>query len=137
MPLGHTVNANIALVTGFSLHDDRSEAIRRGLEGFEFFGYALNSLVAHDQVPGRTTVWQEFQARRAPDSVDRKIAAAAEQGDAYASCIGTPEDAARYLRQMRDVGVDHRVQCRRHQTRRQYSYRTGHHRGNGVSQHRQ
>ena len=41
VPLGHTVNANIALVTGFSLHEDRAEAIRRGQEGFEFFGYAL------------------------------------------------------------------------------------------------
>ena len=106
VPLGHTVNANIALVTGFSLHEDRAEAIRRGQEGFEFFGYALNALVAHDQVPGRTDLWGEFQARRSPDSVERKIAAADEQGDAFASCIGTPADASRYLRQMRDVGVD-------------------------------
>ncbi len=106
VPLGHTVNANIALVTGFSVHEDRREAIRRGQEGFEFFGYALNALVAKDQVPGRTTVWQDFQAARTPDSVERRIAAAEEQGDDYASCIGTPDDAARYLRQMRDVGVD-------------------------------
>lgn len=106
VPLGHTVNANIALVTGFSLHDDRHEAIRRGQEGFEFFGYALNALVAHDQTPGRTTVWQEFQERRSPDSTERRIAAADEQGDEYASCIGTPADAARYLRQMQAVGVD-------------------------------
>ena len=106
VPLGHTVNANIALVTGFSLHEDRAEAIRRGQEGFEFFGYALNALVAHDQVPGRTDLWGEFQARRSPDSVERKIAAADEQGESFASCIGTPADATRYLRQMRDVGVD-------------------------------
>ena len=106
VPLGHAVNANIALVTGFSLHDDRPEAIRRGQEGFDFFGYALNALVAHDQVPGRTDLWGEFQARRSPDSVGRRIAAAAEQGSSFASCIGTPDDAGRYLRQMRDVGVD-------------------------------
>ncbi|HUS43501.1 MAG TPA: LLM class flavin-dependent oxidoreductase [Ilumatobacteraceae bacterium] len=106
VPLGHTVNANIALVTGFSLHEDRAEAIRRGQEGFEFFGYALNALVAHDQVPGRTDLWGEFQARRSPDSVERRIALADEQGDSFASCIGTPDDASRYLRQMRDVGVD-------------------------------
>ena len=106
VPLGHSVNANIALVTGFSLHHDRSEAIRRGQEGFEFFGYALNALVAHDQVPGRTDLWGEFQARRSPDNLERRIAAADEQGDSFASCIGTPADAHRYLRQMRDVGVD-------------------------------
>jgi alkanesulfonate monooxygenase SsuD/methylene tetrahydromethanopterin reductase-like flavin-dependent oxidoreductase (luciferase family) len=106
VPLGHAVNANIALVTGFSLHHDRGEAIRRGQEGFEFFAYALNALVAQDQVPGRTTVWQDFQARRSPDSVERRIAAADEQGHDYAACIGTPADATRYLRQMREVGVD-------------------------------
>ncbi len=98
VPLGHTVNANIALVTGFSLHEDRAEAIRRGQEGFEFFGYAVNALVAHDQIPGRTTLWDEFQARRSPDTIERKIAAADEQGDTFASCIGTPADASRYLR---------------------------------------
>jgi alkanesulfonate monooxygenase SsuD/methylene tetrahydromethanopterin reductase-like flavin-dependent oxidoreductase (luciferase family) len=106
VPLGHSVNANIALVAGFSLHHDRHEAIRRGQEGFEFFGYALNALVAQDQVPGRTTVWHDFQAQRSTDSVERRIAAADALGDSYASCIGTPADATRYLRDMRDVGVD-------------------------------
>ena len=106
VPLGHTVNANVALVTGFSLDNDRAEAIRRGQEGFEFFGYALNALVAHDQVPGRTDLWGEFQSRRAPDSTERRIAAAAEVDDTYASCIGTPADAQRHLRELRDVGVD-------------------------------
>jgi alkanesulfonate monooxygenase SsuD/methylene tetrahydromethanopterin reductase-like flavin-dependent oxidoreductase (luciferase family) len=106
VPLGHTVNANIALVTGFSLHEDRAVAIRRGQEGFEFFGYALNALVAHDQRPGRTDLWGEFQARRSPDSIDRHIAQAEALGDRYASCIGTPADARRHLRQMSEVGVD-------------------------------
>ncbi|MET0662279.1 MAG: LLM class flavin-dependent oxidoreductase [Ilumatobacteraceae bacterium] len=106
VPLGHTVNANIALVTGFSLHEDRAEAIRRGMEGFQFFGYALNALVAHDQRPGRTDLWGEFHARRAPDSVDRTITEAAALGDDYASCIGSPADAQRHLRQMSEVGVD-------------------------------
>jgi alkanesulfonate monooxygenase SsuD/methylene tetrahydromethanopterin reductase-like flavin-dependent oxidoreductase (luciferase family) len=106
VPLGHFVNPNIALVAGFSLHHDRGEAIRRGQEGFDFFGYALNALVAHDQVPGRTSLWQEFQARRSPDTVERRIAAADDLGERYASCIGTPADAARHLREMRDVGVD-------------------------------
>ena len=51
MPLGHAVNANIAMVSSFSVHRDRAEAIRRGHEGFEFFGYALNALVAQDACP--------------------------------------------------------------------------------------
>jgi hypothetical protein len=36
VPLGHSVNANIAMVSAFSLHSDREEAVRRGQEGFEF-----------------------------------------------------------------------------------------------------
>jgi alkanesulfonate monooxygenase SsuD/methylene tetrahydromethanopterin reductase-like flavin-dependent oxidoreductase (luciferase family) len=106
VPLGHTVNANIALVAGFSLHDDRAEAFRRGQEGFEFFGYALNALVAHDQVPGRTDLWGEFQARRDADAVEARIAAATAMGDDYAGCIGTPDDARRHLRGLADAGVD-------------------------------
>ena len=106
VPLGHSVNANIALVTGFSLHDDRAEAIRRGQEGFEFFGYALNALVAHDQRPGRTDLWGEYQTQRKPNSITDRIAYAAERDDTYASCIGTPADARRHLRAMSDAGVD-------------------------------
>ncbi len=106
VPLGHTVNANLALVTGFSLDHHRTEAIRRGLEGFEFFGYALNALVAHDQIPGRTSLWAEFQERRDPERTERRIAEAEEAGDSYASCIGTPADARRHLEQMAAAGVD-------------------------------
>jgi alkanesulfonate monooxygenase SsuD/methylene tetrahydromethanopterin reductase-like flavin-dependent oxidoreductase (luciferase family) len=106
VPLGHSVNANLALVTGFSLHEDRTEAIHRGQEGFEFFGYALNALVAHDQVPGRTDLWGEFQERRGPERTDRRIAEAEAAGDTYASCIGTPADAGRHLEEMAGAGVD-------------------------------
>lgn len=106
VPLGHTVNPNIALVAGFSLHEDRAEAVRRGREGFDFFGYALNALVAHDQVPGRTDLWGEFQALRGADATERHVAQALAAGDGYSSCIGTPADARRYLRDLADVGVD-------------------------------
>ena len=106
VPLGHTVNANIALVAGFSLHEERAEAIRRGQEGFEFFAYALNALVAHDQVPGRTDLWGEFQELRGSEGTERKIAKAEAAGGSYASCIGAPDDARRHLRDLADVGVD-------------------------------
>jgi alkanesulfonate monooxygenase SsuD/methylene tetrahydromethanopterin reductase-like flavin-dependent oxidoreductase (luciferase family) len=41
VPIGHRVNPNIAIVTGMSCHSDEAEAIRRGLDGFRFFGYSL------------------------------------------------------------------------------------------------
>jgi alkanesulfonate monooxygenase SsuD/methylene tetrahydromethanopterin reductase-like flavin-dependent oxidoreductase (luciferase family) len=106
VPLGHTVNPNLALVTGFSLHEDRAEAIQRGQEGFEFFGYALNALVAHDQIPGRTDLWGEFQAKRGADANADTLARAEAAGESYSSCIGTPDDARRHLTGLADAGVD-------------------------------
>jgi alkanesulfonate monooxygenase SsuD/methylene tetrahydromethanopterin reductase-like flavin-dependent oxidoreductase (luciferase family) len=106
VPIGHTVNANLAMVTGFSMHEDRATAIRNGQEGFEFFGYAMGALVATDQQPGRTSLWADFQENRDPKKVEAKVTAAVEAGDEYSGCIGTPEDARRYLRELAEVGVD-------------------------------
>jgi alkanesulfonate monooxygenase SsuD/methylene tetrahydromethanopterin reductase-like flavin-dependent oxidoreductase (luciferase family) len=105
VPLGHSVNANIAMVSAFSIHEDRAEAIRRGQEGFEFFGYALNALVAQDTVPGRTRLYPDFLKKRG-DKTDRLIAAAAEHNAGQAAGIGTPEDMRRHLRGFQEAGVD-------------------------------
>src|SRR5580692_12778465 len=104
VPLGHTVNANIAMVSNFSLHRDRAEAIRRGHEGFEFFGYALNALVAHDTVPGRTNLWGEYLKLRGTRT-EEIVALATGAGD-YASGIGTPADMRKHLRSFQDAGID-------------------------------
>jgi alkanesulfonate monooxygenase SsuD/methylene tetrahydromethanopterin reductase-like flavin-dependent oxidoreductase (luciferase family) len=95
-PIGHAVNPNVAMVTGFSVHRDREEAMRRGEDGFRFFGYAL----AHHYVfgthhPGRTDIWANFeQARPALPP------AGANRG------IGTPEDLRQHLRKFEAAGVD-------------------------------
>ncbi len=103
VPLGHSVNANIAMVSSFSIHHDRAEAIRRGHEGFEFFGYALNALVARDTVPGRTNLWGEYLALRGNRT--EELAAAANRAPAGAG-IGTPDDMRLHLRAFQESGVD-------------------------------
>jgi alkanesulfonate monooxygenase SsuD/methylene tetrahydromethanopterin reductase-like flavin-dependent oxidoreductase (luciferase family) len=105
VPIGHSVNPNIAMVTGFSVHRDRAEAIRRGQEGFEFFGYALNALVAHDTVPGRSTLWDDFQRDRG-DRTEEIVRQALGAGGEYSAGIGTPDDMRRHLRAFEAVGVD-------------------------------
>ena len=105
VPLGHRVNANIAMVSAFSIHRDRAEAIRRGQEGFEFFGYALNALVTQDRVPGRSKLWPEFQQRRG-DKTDRLVAAASRREAGQAPGIGTPEDMRRHLMGFEEAGMD-------------------------------
>ena len=103
-PIGHTVNANIAMVSNFSLHHDRDEAIRRGHEGFEFFGYALNALVAHDTVPGRTDMWGDYIKARGNRT--QEVIDAAKRADAIATGIGTPDDMRAHLRAFQNAGVD-------------------------------
>jgi alkanesulfonate monooxygenase SsuD/methylene tetrahydromethanopterin reductase-like flavin-dependent oxidoreductase (luciferase family) len=105
VPVGHSVNANIAMVSAFSVHRDRAEAIRRGQEGFEFFAYAIQALVARDTVPGRTRLWSDFIARRG-DRTDRLIAAAAEQHTFGQGGIGTPNDMRAHLKGFQDAGID-------------------------------
>jgi len=104
VPLGHSVNANIAMVSSFSLHHDRAEAIRRGHEGFEFFSYALRALVTHDTVPGRTNLWQEFQDLRGNRTDE--IVQASRNPATQAGGIGTPDDMRAHLVEYESAGVD-------------------------------
>jgi alkanesulfonate monooxygenase SsuD/methylene tetrahydromethanopterin reductase-like flavin-dependent oxidoreductase (luciferase family) len=94
VPIGHTVNANIAMVTGFSCHPDAAEARRRGLDGFRFFGYALGHFYLFGtHTAGRTDIWKSFESVR--DAMP-------EVGGG----IGTPDDMREHLRKFAAVGVD-------------------------------
>ena len=62
-PIGRTVNPTIAMVTGFSCHEDSATAVARGLEGFKFFGYALaHYYITGTHQPARTNIWEEFKS---------------------------------------------------------------------------
>lgn len=103
VPLGHRVNANIAMVSAFSIHPDRAEAIRRGQEGFEFFGYAINALVAQDTRPGRSRLWEEFQERKKAGNLTLGRDLNSAPG------IGTPEQLAEHIRNFEAAGVDQTI----------------------------
>jgi len=111
VPIGHAVNANIAMVSAFSVHPDRAEAVRRGQEGFEFFAYALRSLVTQDTMPGRTQIWQDFQKQRAeraaqPAERTEDLDDGVALDDERAPGIGTPQDFLEHARSFQDAGVD-------------------------------
>lgn len=109
VPIGHAVNANVAMVSAFSIHKDRAEAVRRGQEGFEFFGFALNALVAKATVPGRSRIWDDFQIMQG-DKQQRLAAAAGTPGDwQHAPGIGTPTDLAAHIREFQKAGVDQMI----------------------------
>jgi alkanesulfonate monooxygenase SsuD/methylene tetrahydromethanopterin reductase-like flavin-dependent oxidoreductase (luciferase family) len=96
VPIGHAVNPNIAMVTGFSLHHDRAEAARRGEDGFRFFGYALaHHYIFGEHKPGRTDIWANFEKSR-----PALPPAGANRG------IGTPDDLRQHLSAFEASGVD-------------------------------
>ena len=96
VPIGHAVNANIAMVTGFSVHPDAEEAKRRGEDGFKFFGYALaHHYIFGEHKPGRTDIWAAYEKARA---------ALPEAGAARG--IGTPEQLRAHLKSFEVSGVD-------------------------------
>jgi alkanesulfonate monooxygenase SsuD/methylene tetrahydromethanopterin reductase-like flavin-dependent oxidoreductase (luciferase family) len=104
VPLGHTVNANLAMVSAFSIHEDRAEAIRRGQEGFEFFFFAVNALVAQDARPGRSHLWDTFQRARGDRTA--RLIAGADDPSYQGAGIGTPDDMRTHLRAFQAAGVD-------------------------------
>uniref|UniRef100_UPI002ADE3546 LLM class flavin-dependent oxidoreductase n=1 Tax=Tepidiforma sp. TaxID=2682230 RepID=UPI002ADE3546 len=66
VPIGHTVNPNIAMVTSFSIHHDREEAFRRGFDGFKFFQFGLgHHYVFGHHKPGRTNIWENYERVKA------------------------------------------------------------------------
>lgn len=108
VPLGWSVNANLAMVSAFSMHEDRAEAIRRGQDNFEFFRYSQQKLVAEDFVPGHSNMWEEFKAKRG-DASDRLIQAALARAEYDGAGIGTPEDMRRHLARFQEAGVDQAI----------------------------
>jgi alkanesulfonate monooxygenase SsuD/methylene tetrahydromethanopterin reductase-like flavin-dependent oxidoreductase (luciferase family) len=103
VPVGHAVNPNIAMVTGFSCHRDADEARRRGTDGFRFFQFALGhhySFGTH--TPGRTDIWKKFVAVR--DQIGTDIF-----GFGGTGCIGTPDQLRATLRSFQASGVDQTI----------------------------
>ena len=96
VPIAQAVNPNIAMVTGFMCHDNAEEAARRGLEGFQFFGYALaHYYLFGGHVPGSTNVFESFQQNRG------LIPASPSNGG-----IGTPAQVRDHLCAFEATGVD-------------------------------
>src|SRR5882724_11768125 len=102
VPIGHAVNPNIAMVTGFSCHPDVAEAARRGNDGFRFFQFALaHHYVFGKHTPGRTNIWNRYLAVR--DQIGTEVLGAGT------GCIGTPAQLRESLRIFHDAGVDQTI----------------------------
>ncbi len=120
VPIGDTVNPNVAAVTTFMCAPTEEQAIERGTAGANFFGYSLGHYYLFgEHRPGVTDVWSEFERRRAeqgydPEAVRRAAqnperlgARAVEAGvSGLRGSVGTPEQIREYLRRYEELGVD-------------------------------
>ena len=78
VPVGWAVNPQVACVSPMMLHPDEDEAIRRGVEGANFFGYSLGHFyVFGEHRPGVTNVWSEYEKRRSAQGFDPEAVAEA------------------------------------------------------------
>ncbi len=93
-PIGQAVNLSVAMVSGFSCHEDEATAIERGLEGLRFFTHGLSHYyVVGSHVPGHTDVWESFQEAPKPPPEAR-------------GGIGTPDQLRKHLLKYEEMGVD-------------------------------
>ena len=106
IPIGHSINPNIAMVTSFGCHQDHDEAVKRMKEGFQFFSYGLgHHYIFGINKPGRTNIWEEFQKNKIKtqgrSTIEQKVGP-----DTEAPGIGTPKELSAYLKKFEKTGVD-------------------------------
>ncbi|MFY9587105.1 MAG: LLM class flavin-dependent oxidoreductase, partial [Actinomycetota bacterium] len=117
VPVGFSVNPNVAVVLPMMCHQDEQTAIDRGIDGAHFFGYALAhyyGITPHE--PGVTSLWEEFQegrniagyAREVILADDAPLAVKVFRGalGSMRGAVGTPAQIAELCRRYEAVGVD-------------------------------
>src|SRR5438270_663065 len=117
-PIGEAVNPNLACVTTFMCSPNEEDALNKGLEGANFFGYSLaHFYVFGEHRPGHTDVWGEYQQRRQKMGYSPEVAqaleterlgakVAADGASGLRGAVGTPDQIREFLRRYEDAGVD-------------------------------
>ena len=73
--------------------------MRRGLDGFRFFGYSIAHYAVYgEHRPGRTNLWKRFQAIK--DDMKETPGSGS---------IGTPKSVREHLKSYADVGIDQMI----------------------------
>jgi alkanesulfonate monooxygenase SsuD/methylene tetrahydromethanopterin reductase-like flavin-dependent oxidoreductase (luciferase family) len=117
VPVGFDVNPNVAVVLPMMLHRDEETAIERGIDGAHFFGYSLAHYYGMGRhQPGRTSVWDEFNAGReqkgfsrdliTPDAAPLAVKIMQHGLGSLRGAIGTPDQVRDLVRRYQSVGVD-------------------------------
>jgi hypothetical protein len=118
-PIGKAITSEVSCVTPMMCARTEEEAVMRGVEGGNFFGYSLGHYyVFGEHEPGKTDVWAQYIERRSkvgydPDAVkaaleQERLGAKVAAGDSTGlrGATGTPEQLREYIRRFEDAGVD-------------------------------
>ena len=115
VPIGHAVNRQHRMVTGFSVHPrPRGSAAAAALDGFRFFGYALgHHYIFGEHKPGRTDIWKNFEAAtRSHAAQSRAAAASARRTRCARICANSPSPASTRSRSSSRAGaISHEHIC--------------------------
>ncbi|HEV7918006.1 MAG TPA: LLM class flavin-dependent oxidoreductase [Solirubrobacterales bacterium] len=119
VPIGFDVNPNVAVVLPMLCHEDEEEAVRRGFDGANFFGYSLTHYyVFGEHRPGKTNIAEEFNERREEFGFSAQENITSRGGEALGvkllqdglgslrGAIGTPEQIVGLVERYREAGVD-------------------------------
>ncbi len=122
VPAGFAINPNIAVALPMMVHTDEAQAIERGIDGAHFFAYARGHYEAFgEHAPGRTSIWDEFLARRE----DVRFARSAITADgaplgvkilnnglaSLRGAIGTPAQVRELIGRYEQAGADELMLC--------------------------
>ena len=83
-------------------------------DGFRFFEYAIGALVTDDVLPGRSKLWDNYEARKKARESGQKVTDTAYGGGdvqpdrsmARSPGIGTPAEFRKHMQGFADSGVD-------------------------------
>jgi alkanesulfonate monooxygenase SsuD/methylene tetrahydromethanopterin reductase-like flavin-dependent oxidoreductase (luciferase family) len=122
VPIAHTVNPNILLVSGFGVHKDADVAIERFLDGLRFFQFSANHYYrsAEPHKSGRTDIWAQYMEgrdqvlaaeRNAPKLMTEEEFRLSTQRilEASRGAIGSVEQVRARIRSFAETGIDQLV----------------------------
>ena len=117
VPVGLSVNPNVAVFLPFLCHADEQTAIDRGIDGAHFFGFSLAYYyVFGKHQPGVSNIWDFFQRHRKdlgfarelvhPDAKPLGIKLLEQGLGSFRGAVGTPGQVADLLERYERAGVD-------------------------------
>jgi len=102
VPVGWSVNPQVAMLNPFYCHRDPATARERGLDGAGFMGFSVRHYYTFGRhEPGRTNLWQRYERVRSDFGGQVPLRGT--------HAVGTPEEVCEHLRGFASAGIDQAI----------------------------